>query len=223
MRKCFADIKEKTSKMNKKEACSYILTYYWYHILGFFSMIALILLFGIHYGINNQKPVFTCVMVNQAADTAKDQQIIKEFSEYADIPQESIIIDSEYNFSYGDFKLEGVNESSYEKFFFQWRNEELDAVILSESFFEYCREMGGQFRNIEKAYSGSFERYMEGEQSPAVILGTDTFTEMIDGRKDEKLLLAFPETGKHETECRAFMEYLCMEKEGGTGDEEIIN
>lgn len=45
--------------------------------------------------------------------------------------------------------------------------------------------MGGQFRNIEIAYSGSFERYMEGEQCIAVILGTDTFTEMINGRKFE--------------------------------------
>ena len=51
MKKYLRDIKEKTSGMTRRETCSYIWSYYWYHIMIFISVIALILLFAAHYGL----------------------------------------------------------------------------------------------------------------------------------------------------------------------------
>ena len=81
MKKHLADIKEKTSGMGRRETCAYIMAYYWYHILGAVMAIALILLFAVHYGFGNQKPVFTCLIVNQAADGARDLQIRDGFAQ----------------------------------------------------------------------------------------------------------------------------------------------
>ena len=67
----------------------------------------------------------------------------KNFSKASGIDVNRMDINSDYNISYGDMHLEGINESSYEKFFLKWQNGELDAVILPESFYEYCKELGG--------------------------------------------------------------------------------
>lgn len=105
------DIKAKTSAMDRKEAISYTLTYYWYHILGIVLAAALILLFVGHYLFGNQKPVFTCVMVNQRMDDNRDQRIAKSFADAAGLPEKQVVVDSDYNFSYDQTMLEGVNES----------------------------------------------------------------------------------------------------------------
>lgn len=214
MRHIVADIKEKTSNMTRRETWSYILTYYWYHILGSVSIIALILLFGIHYLTGNQHPVFTCVMVNQEVDSVRDKSIENTFSAYAELPSKRVVVDSGYNFSYGTLKLEGVNESAYERFFFQWQNKELDAVVMPESFYEYCRELGGEFRELDGIKEGTFQRYMDGDSCIALVLGNDSLSEKISGKTDEKLLLVFPKTGKHEESCHVFVKYLCDVKEG---------
>lgn len=211
MNKYLKDIKEKTLGMNKKEACSYIWTYYWYHILGIVSIAALIFLFICHYGFGNKKPVFTCMIVNQEINTLRDQEMADSFAEKTGLPKERIVIDSDYNFSYGQVRLEGANESSYEKFFFQWQNHEIDAVILPESFYRHCKEMGGEFRTIEEETVKGFDVYMDEGECRAVILGNDSFMEKITGRKDEKLLFAFPVSGENEQEGRSFMEYLLNE------------
>ena len=234
MKKYLRDIKEKTSGMTRRETCSYIWSYYWYHIMIFISVIALILLFAAHYGLGNKKPLFTCLMINQGLDEARDLRIRDEFAKRADLPRERVVIDSDYNFSYGQFRLEGTNESSYEKFFFQWRNQEIDAVILSESFYKHCREMGGDFRVLANEMSegagNRLQAYMDEGECRAVVLGTDLYTKKITGKEDEKLLLAFPEYGNSSEsslkESRIFLEYACEKLQEGTGGgilEEIIN
>lgn len=223
-KKWIKDIQEKTSDMNKKEACSYIAAYYWPQIAGCISIIALILLFGGHYLFGNVKPSFTCVMVNQRADTERDNRIAETYAQETGIKREGVVVDSDYNFSYGELHLEGVNESSYEKFFFQWQNGELDVVIMPESFYEYCKELGGGFRNIEDA--GSFETYMDDGICSAVVLGNDSFMEKVTGDRDERLLLTFPETGNHKKAADEFLEYLLSVKNGRIGGieyEEFIN
>ncbi len=223
MGKYVEDIKEKTKDMDKKETVSYILTYYWYHILGIILVIALILLFGGHYLFGNRKPVFTCVMVNQRIDDLRDQSIADSFALAAGLPPKRVVIDSDYNFSYDQTKLEGVNESSYEKFFFQWGNKEIDAVVLSEDFYLHCKNMGGKFRRLTAEESAGFTEYKDNGECTAVVLGNDSFTEKTSGKKDEKLLLAFPSTGAHLEESREFLEYLREESKEGRNLEEIIN
>lgn len=226
MGKYWKDIREKTSGMSRQEACSYVLTYYWYHILITVSIIALIFLFFTHYAFGNKKPLFTCIIVNQEMDTARDGRLAERFAKETGLPEKQVVIDSDYNFSYDDLKLEGVNEGSYEKFFFQWRNEEIDAVILPESFYRHCRKMGGEFRVLEESDIKGFEAYMDEGQRRAVILGADSFMEKVTGKQDEKLLLAFPSSGKHTEESREFLDYILGElerTEGGANDEKAID
>ena len=208
MKKYLADIREKTSQMSKKEACEYILTYYWYHILIIFSITALILLFGVHYAFGNKKPLFTCALVNQEQELLWDQELTEGFAAFSGLPDDRIVIDSDYNFSYGDVKLEGVNESSYEKFFFQWQNGELDAVILPESFYHYVKEMGGRFRTLTEEETEGFTVYMDGEACTAVVLEAAAFTERAVGKSGERQLLAFPGSGKHTEESMDFLKYM---------------
>lgn len=208
MKKYLTDIKEKTSGMTGKEKRAYILTYYWYHILGFVVIIALILLFIAHYGFGNKKPVFTCALVNQEMETWQAQEMAEAFAEDSGLPGKQVVISPDYMFSYEDVRLEGVNESSYEKFFFQWRNKELDAVILSESFYRYVKEMGGTFKELDEKMAEGFTYYMDENLCTAVVLGNDSFTENRTGKKDEKLLLAFPDTGQHPEECVMFLKFL---------------
>ena len=75
MKNIWKDIKEKTSGMGRKEALAYIFTYYWYHMLAFVSVAALIFLFAAHYGSGNKKPLFTCMIVNQQTDASHQQDI----------------------------------------------------------------------------------------------------------------------------------------------------
>ncbi len=225
MKKYLRDIKEKTSGMTRRETCSYIWSYYWYHIMIFISVIALILLFAAHYGLGNKKPLFTCLIINQEMDGARDLRIRDEFAQRAGLPKERVVIDSDYNFSYGQFRLEGTNESSYEKFFFQWRNQEIDAVILSETFYRHCKEMGGDFRVLANERSegegNGLQAYMDEGECRAVVLGTDSYTKKITGKEDEKLLLAFPEyehnSENSSKESRIFLEYACEKLQEGTG------
>lgn len=206
MRDWIKDIKEKTANMNKTATAMYVLTYYWYHILIFLAVFALIFIFIFHYA-TNKTAIFTCAMVNQQVDTKRDELWTKEFAKEIKEDAKKIVIDSNYNFSYGDMQLEGVNESSYEKFFLQWRNKELDAVIVSESFYKYCKELGGEFRDLSKWDTGALELYKDENAPKAVVIGTDEFTKKVTGKTDEKLLLAFPDTGKHEKLSQLFLKY----------------
>ncbi len=205
----FKDVKEKTSGMGRKEALSYLFTYYWYHMLAFVSVAALILLFAAHYAFGNKKPLFTCIIVNQKMDEAEDLRIRDAFAEDAGISSERVVMDSSYQFSYGQMKMQGVNESSYEKFFFQWSNHEIDAVIMPESFYWHCREMGGDFYVLDREDAAGMELYMDGEQAKAAVLGADCLIQADAGQKDEKLLLAFPESGEHAELRRNFLRFAC--------------
>lgn len=211
MKRYLEDIKKKTSGMDRKKTCEYIFTYYWYHILGFFAVIALIVLFAVHYGFGNKKPVFTCIIVNQETNAIQDREMAESFAEKTGLPEERIVIDSEYYFSFDEIRLEGVNESSYEKFFLKWQNQEIDAVILSESFYRHCKEMGGRFYTLEDWGGENCTAYIDEGKYTAAILGYDSFMEKVAGRKEEKLLLAFPSSGKHIAESKMFFQYLCGE------------
>ena len=149
-----------------------------------------------------------CIIVNQEIDAARDREMADDFAKEAGLPEKRVVIDSDYNFSYDEFRLEGANESSYEKFFLKWQNREIDAVILSESFYRHCKEMGGRFQSLEEQETEGFTAYMDEGQCRAVELGNDGATEWISGKEDEKLLLAFPSSGKHIAEGRSFLKYL---------------
>lgn len=210
------DIREKTAGMSRKDAAVYILTYYWYHMLGAVSVTALILLFALHYAFGNKKPLFTCIIVNQEFQEERDLKLRDAFAEKAGVRPERIVIDSSYQFSYGQLNMEAVNESSYDKFFFQWGNHEIDAVIVSEDFYDYCREMGGDFYEIEEKKQDGMEWYQDEGQADAAVIGTDRFLKAAAGKEGGKLLLAFPANGEWTEMKDLFLEFMCeIQKEDG--------
>ena len=208
MRHYIRKIRENTAGMSVRNKVEYILTYYWYHILGIAAAVGLVLFLIIHFGFREAPPLFTCAMVNQEINYERDGELEKAFSEASGIDPDRMDINSDFNISYGDTKLEGVNESSYEKFFFKWQNKELDAVILPESFYRYCREMGGTFRSIAGWDTEGMSVYEDDGEITAVDVEDTLLAEYLDNETRERLLLAFPDSGEHEEVCRHFFDFI---------------
>lgn len=208
MRHYIREIRKNTAGMDRRKKAEYILTYYWYHILGLAAAVCLVLFLIIHFGFREEPPVFTCVMVNQEINYARDEKMEEDFSKASGIDAERMEIDSDYNISYADIQLEGINESSYEKFFFKWQNEELDAVVMPESFYEYCTGLGGEFKSLEDWGLEGFVPYEDEGKITAVYAEDTGLSDYIENETGEALLLAFPDTGQHEEECRAFLDFI---------------
>ena len=208
MRHYIREIRKNTAGMNLREKGEYILSYYWYHILGVIGAVCLILFLIIHFGFREDPPLFTCALVNQEINFTRDEEIEKDFSAASGIDEERMEINSDFNISYGDLELEGINESSYEKFFFKWQNKELDAVVLPESFYEYCEELGGTFRSLESWDTEGFVLYKDKGIVTAVEVENTAFSQYLENKTGEPLLLAFPDTGQHEEECQAFLDFI---------------
>lgn len=194
MRKWIADIREKTADMDREQTLQYIAGYYWYHILIGCMVLGLIILVIYHVGFGDRKKEFTCVIVNQEIDYARDQELAEQFGGYSGIGTEEILIDSDYQISYGDKQFESIKESSYEKFFFNWQAGEIDAMIMPESFFEYCRDQGGEFME---------ERIPIRETR----LGS-----MLTEEAEDPVFLVFAADAKHREACEWFKKYLCEEE-----------
>lgn len=60
---------------------------------------------------------------------------------------------------------------------------------------------------------------MDSGKCTAVVLGNDRFTELVSGKKDEKLLLAFPSSGKHTEEHRSFLTFMKNQLENADKEE----
>lgn len=205
------EIQTKTAGMSEKDRISYIITYYWYHILGLLTGIGLLIFLILHsIGVltGAEHADFTCVLVNQKINNQRDEEIRQSFAAAVGMDAEKIMIDSDYNISYGETKLEGVNESSYEKFFFKWRNEELDAVILPESFYEYVKELGGTCYDLDEFDTGDLELYEDQGVHTAVLLEKTSIADYLINETEEQLLLIFPENGQHPAQCQAFLDYI---------------
>lgn len=194
MRKWIADIREKTADMDRDQKLQYIAGYYWYHILISCMVLGLIILLIYHVGFGDRKKEFTCVIVNQEIDYARDQELAEQFGRYSGIEAKEILIDSDYQISYGDKQFESIKESSYEKFFFNWQAGEIDAMIMPESFFEYCRDQGGEFKE---------ERIPIGETRMGGSLTEEA---------EDPVFLVFAADTNHKEACEWFKKYLCEEE-----------
>ncbi len=208
MNRYIKDIREKTAGMSKGEKADYILTYYWYHILGVVVAVLLIVIFAGHFLFGEKRPLFSCVIVNRVTDDSRDDKMAEEFAAQSGLPQDRISIDSNYIFSYKGVRMQGVNESYYDKFFLRWSNSELDAVILEEDFYKFCRKMDGTFRNLDEFDTGTLPLYEDGGVSTAIVLTDQERIPSLWNTERKKLLLAFPNNGKHETECQQFIDYI---------------
>lgn len=212
--KLIDDYKDKTQSMNRQEKMEYTLTYYWYHMLGIVAVIGFILFLILHIKFGMQKPEFTCVLVNQEIDYERDERLAHEIAKELELKDEYVLVDSDFQISYENVKLTGINESSYEKFFFKWQNEEIDAVILPESFYHYCKKAGGTFKNVEELGAAGLSLYEDDGCYRAIYIEDTGLMEVLKSDRKEPLLLAFPDTGQHEEKCNRFITYITEIRKG---------
>lgn len=209
------DILSKTKDMSREQAAEYVLTYYWYHmLLGALALgLALLLIYHAGWG-RNRKPEFSCVIVNQEVDFTRDAGIAEDFSGFSGIGTKKLSIDSDYLISYEDVQLPEANESSYEKFFFNWSSGVIDAMILPESFYKYCLSLGGEFLDLGDVDSGEIQipaelAYPGAEEDGLAVRVKGTVLEKwLQMHESDPLLLVFPVEGKHREQSRQFLEYV---------------
>ncbi len=203
-------LKEVTEKMSGKEKIEYILTYYWYHILGIIALFCLVLFIVVHFVFSQEDIVFSLAMVNQEIDYERDEEMEQSFAETSGLDQDEIVIDSDYNISYSGHTLTGANESSFDKFFIKWANGEIDAVIATKDFLEYCVSVGAEFYSIDSFEVGELKTYKENG-----ISGIDVTESSISENlhTEEALYLVFPKEAEHKEQCQKFLTYIIEEEE----------
>jgi len=214
MGKWIDDIRKKTKNMDRNKTLEYIANYYWYHILLFllFAVIAILFFYHIFFGDRHIK--FHCVIINQEVDYDRDAKLEKDFASFANQNQKKISVDSDYLMSYEGVKLKGVNESSYEKFFFNWSAGEIDAVLMPKSFYQHCKSLGAEFEDLSEFLLAKDLQKIDqsgiGIKEKDVLVGIYVEeTELIKYLRkdvDEKYILAFPSTGKHKALSKKFLE-----------------
>lgn len=215
------EIQKKTEGMSRRQRLEYIGTYYWYHILGVCAAVFLVLFLAVHVLCGRKQPEFTCVMVNQEIDWKRDEALEEAFARTLGLNPRQVEMDSNFNFSYGSVRLEGANESSYEKLFFRWANRELDAVILPESCYRFCQENGGTYRDLGVFDTGDLPLYRDGDTYTGVLVEETGLAFLFASPENDPLLLVFPVEGRHETRCREFLEFVkdsgaVAERKGGS-------
>lgn len=216
MRKWLEDIRTKTKDMNREQAMEYVLMYYWYHILLGTAAMGLIILLIYHIGWGkNRKPDFTCVIVNQEVDFSRDAEIAEEFAAFSGIKTNKLSIDSDYLISYGDVQLPEANESSYEKFFFNWSSGVIDVMILPESFYEYCLDLGGEFCDFremlpEEKLAQPEERMNRepGQEYKGINIEGTVLEGYLKMEEEDPMVLVVPAEMKHKELSRKFLEYV---------------
>ena len=206
----FQKIKENTDGMSGKEKLSYILTYYWYHLLGIVAVLGLIVFLVVHFAFPEEKPLFTCALVNQRIDSSRDQKLAGDFADYANISRGQVVFDSDYIISYNETEEKesnDANESGYDKFFFKWSGGELDAVVMTEDFMSYCLDIGGTFYSADEFDVTGMDVCKVQDVSAIKVSGTK-LEEDLDGTEKDDLVLVFPDTGKQKENCQKFIDYL---------------
>lgn len=191
MKKWIRDIREKTADMNREQKLQYIAGYYWYHILLGFLFAGIVILFIYHVVWGDRSREFTCVIINQAVDYERDRKLEEQFAAASGMKEEELLIDSDYQISYGGRQFQDVKESSYEKFFFNWQAKEIDAMVMPESFYEFCLKQGGVFSE---------------EKIP---VGMTRLGDTLSEEENDPVYLVFAADTKHEKACRRFQEFLC--------------
>ena len=205
----FGRIKDNTKDMNRKETVQYIFTYYWYHMLGVLAVLALLIFLVVHFAFPEEKPFFKCALVNQKIDSDRDVVLSEEFATFSGLDAKRIVFDSDYVIFYKETeeKQDAENESGFDKFFFQWSKGELDAVILTKDFLEYCTSVGGEYYSADELETKDLNLCEAGGTKAIDLTGTKLESEL-DGTEKEDLVLVFPATGIHKEMCQKYIDFL---------------
>lgn len=226
------DIRSKTKNMSRQAKAEYILNYYWYHMLLGVLLTGLLILGVYHVTWGNKKTAFSLVIVNQDINFERDAAIQEAFARFSGLPVKQVQADSDYMISYGDVQFKGVNESSYEKFFFGWSAGVMDAVVMPESFYDYCKRQNGTFlpltqlletssdisldraeffANLQQSDHSDGDIFLneDGECFGIYIEKTDLSSFFMHNAQDPYVLV-FPSAMKHRQSAGKFLIYALM-------------
>lgn len=185
----------------------------WFLLFG--AGIVVLMLSGWHFFGGRQPVEFQCVLVNQRTDFERDEILEEQFASYLGLPPGAVSVCSDYQFSYAGMKYEGVNESSYEKFFFNWSAGAIDAMLVPESLYRFCaEELEGEYRFLDEMLETSFyEKLCEsgivcfhGTEPVGIRADGTTLSDKIQQREDDPVILLFPKEGKHPEAGVRFLE-----------------
>jgi len=153
------------------------------------------------------KTEFTCVLVNQQIDYERDQELEKEFAGQSGMAKKQIVIDSDYNVSYPGNELGDDSKNSFDKLFLKWSNGEVDAIVMTDDFLEYCVSVGGEFYDAGKFRTGDLSVCrMDGASGIDL---TECKTKLgLESAGDEKLILVFPKEGSRKEMCQRFIDFI---------------
>lgn len=205
----FGKIKANTKDMNRKETVQYIITYYWYHMLCVVAVLGLLIFLVAHFMFPEEKPLFKCALVNQKIDSKRDEKLITDFAKESGLDEKRIVFDSDYIISYKETEenQNAENQSGFDKFFFQWSKGELDAVILTKDFLEYCTSVGGEYYPADE-FDTKDLTLCEAGGTKAIDLTNTKLETNLDGIEKEDLVLVFPAAGKHKEMCQKYIDFL---------------
>lgn len=219
IRKWAEDIKLKTRDMNRDAKVEYVMNYYWYHILLGALMMGLLILGIYHVTWGRKKTDFSMVIVNQEINFGRDAGLQDAFAEFSGLSPKHVQVDSDYMISYSDVRLEGINESSFEKFFFSWAAGSIDAVVMPESFYRYCKEQNGTFVKLEEllaAAGADVQNRLLAEKKlflkedgncMGVYVEQTGLSEYFIHDEQDPYVLVFPTDLKHKGAAGKFLEY----------------
>lgn len=219
IRKTLKDIQKNTEQMDAKQKTEYILTYYWYYLLFAFLGTGLLILLVRHLFFQEPPEEFACILVNQTVDYERDEALLQDFAKWSGIAPERILVDSDYVFSYGDVRLEAANESSYEKFFFRWGTGELDAVLMPESFYRYCKELEYDFADISLFCTAKQREKHEGDfieedgRYEALYAENTLLMPYLRQAEDDRIVLVCLPESEHEEAASVFLAFVWGEEE----------
>lgn len=165
-------IQKITEGMSRRQKTEYILQYYWHYFLMAALAGGLVCLLTFHLTAGKPGEIFRCALADQGADRLRDECMAEAFASFLENTSELLIFDSDYQINYDDPETV-INESDYEKFFLNWKYGEIDGAVMTESFLEYCMEMGGEIRGKteikDKEYMEKYGLHVpEGERLWAV-------------------------------------------------------
>lgn len=221
----YAAEKEKTAEMTKEQKVQYVIDYYTGFIAGSVVVLIAICWLIYHFAFDNKEYGFNCALVNCSMETGSSELSDRLTEYYGYNPRkETASFDSGYQIAYPGVDNEAADNSFYEKFFLNIRMEMLDAVIMPQSYMEYCNTVGHTFYDVYDVLDAEqikkYEPYFvkgkddEGvEYTCGIDIGKMQFFDKmgiveVEANKGEPFILSFAFGGKHLEESRKFLTFL---------------
>ncbi len=220
-----ADKKRQWQSMTWPEKLDHIWTYYRAWIFSAVFVIAGAVWLVSRYLLDNEECGFSLGLINGYMEKG-DVALSAELDEFFGFQEGETYayFDTAYQFSYTGVENSAGDNSFYEKFFLNIRMGELDAVIMPESFFEYCNDLEPIFCDVRSVLSeeqqGAWEDYYvmgQTEDGAAYACGIDiSHLDYINAEgmgfvgenNGEAFILAFPVTGEHRALGGALLRYI---------------